>query len=320
VDALILASGSDLFTPDQGINPYGYGRIPGVVTSLEFERMLSAAGPGRTKLVHPVTGRQIQRIAWFQCVGSRDLTYGNPFCSSVCCMISIKQSMLAKTLYPQVADACVFYMDMRTPGKDSELYADQARQAGVNFVRARVHSLAPDATDPFAGIHVRWTDLSGKMCENRFDLVVLAVGQNPDTMMQAFAGDHDIDTDAWGFVESASFAPADTSRPGIFACGTVTGPKDIQASVIQASAAAMSAMETMAAAGRRHQQPLPWQLSSPGSWWLCASAMALWQRTWICPKSWPLFAGFWHRIRKWSRYRWQTGCVSLRAGRCWAKR
>jgi heterodisulfide reductase subunit A2 len=251
VDALILASGSDLFTPDQGINPYGYGRIPGVVTSLEFERMLSAAGPGRTKLVHPVTGRQIQRIAWFQCVGSRDLTYGNPFCSSVCCMISIKQSMLAKTLYPQVADACVFYMDMRTPGKDSELYADQARQAGVNFVRARVHSLAPDATDPFAGIHVRWTDLSGKMCENRFDLVVLAVGQNPDTMMQAFAGDHDIDTDAWGFVESASFAPADTSRPGIFACGTVTGPKDIQASVIQASAAAMSAMETMAAAGRQ---------------------------------------------------------------------
>ncbi len=251
VDALILASGSDLFTPDQGINPYGYGRIPGVVTSLEFERMLSAAGPGRTQLVHPVTGRQIQRIAWFQCVGSRDLTYGSTFCSSVCCMISIKQSMLAKTLYPQVADACIFYMDMRTPGKDSELYADQARQAGVDFVRARVHSLAPDATDPVAGIHVRWADLSGKMSDSRFDLVVLAVGQNPDTMMQAFAKDHDIDTDAWGFVQSPPFDPADTSRPGIFACGTVTGPKDIHASVIQASAAAMSAMETMAAAGRR---------------------------------------------------------------------
>jgi CheY-like chemotaxis protein len=148
VDAVILAAGAGFFRPDQGINPYGYNRIPGVVTNLEFEQMLSRQGTGDPHLLHPVTSRPVRRIAWFQCVGSRDVQSGTPFCSATCCMIAVKQALLVKTRYPQVADARIFYMDLRTWGKASDRYAEEAARAGVGFVRARVHSLAPDVTDP----------------------------------------------------------------------------------------------------------------------------------------------------------------------------
>jgi len=245
VDAVILAHGNSLFGPDVKTNPYGYRHIPGVVTSLEFERMLSHAGPGLNALVHPATGKPVQRIAWFQCVGSRDLQYGNAFCSSFCCMASVKQSMLAKTLYPQVTDAWVFYMDLRTSGKAYDLYTDQARQAGVAFIRSRVHSLAPDTADPEAGIRVVWADKAAKTGEKIFDLVVLAVGVQPEDTVAVFAKNNDISMDASGFVRTEPFYPVHTSRPGIFACGSLTGPKDIHESIVLASAAAMSAMEAV---------------------------------------------------------------------------
>ncbi|HKL01786.1 MAG TPA: response regulator, partial [Desulfotignum sp.] len=243
VDAMILAQGNGLFAPDVKTNPYGYRHIPGVVTSLEFERMLSHAGLGLDTLVHPTTGQPVQRIAWFQCVGSRDLQYGNAFCSSFCCMASVKQAMLAKTLYPQVTDARVFYMDLRTSGKGYDRYADQARQAGVTFVRSRVHSLAPDTTDSGAGIRVVWADKAAKTCEQHFDLVVLAVGVQPEDAVSYFAENNGIAMDASGFVQTDPLYPAHTSRSGIFACGGLTGPKDIHESIVLASAAAMSAME-----------------------------------------------------------------------------
>jgi heterodisulfide reductase subunit A2 len=251
VDAMILARGNDLFAPDVKTNPYGYRKIPGVVTSLEFERMLSHAGPGLDTLVHPATGQPVQRIAWFQCTGSRDLQYGNAFCSSFCCMASVKQAMLAKTLYPQVTDACIFYMDLRTPGKAYDLYVDQARQAGVAFVRSRVHSLAPDTTDPEAGIRVVWADGAAKTGEKMFDLVVLAVGVQPENAGAAFAENNGIAMDASGFVQQEPLYPAHTSRSGIFACGGLTGPKDIHESIVLASAAAMSAMEAAGMADGR---------------------------------------------------------------------
>ncbi len=254
VDALILATGATFFQPDQGINPYGYGRIPGVVTQLEFERMLSHAGPGGMDLVHPQTGRPVTRIAWFQCVGSRDIQTGTPFCSTTCCMISIKQSLLAKTMYPRVTEACVFYMDLRTGGKASDGYARQAEAAGVRFVRARVHSLAPGLKQEDTGIPVVWLDPSGQRKESLFDLVVLAPGQHPDAFLTGFVKDQELAADDWGFVRPESFLPAHTRRSGIFACGSATGPKDIHDSVTGATAAALSAMQMMAAAGRRTVQ------------------------------------------------------------------
>jgi heterodisulfide reductase subunit A-like polyferredoxin len=251
VDAVILATGAAFFQPDRGINAYGYGRIPGVVTNLEFERMLSHAGPGGMDLLHPVTGRPVTRIAWFQCVGSRDIQTGTPFCSATCCMIAVKQGLLAKTMYPRVTEACVFYMDLRTWGKASDAYARQAETAGVRFVRARVHSLAPglrkEADD---AIRVAWLDPSGERKESLFDLVVLAPGQHPDAFLTGFAKDQELAVDDWGFVRPEPFLPAHTSRPGIFVCGSATGPKDIHDSVTGATAAALSAMQVMAAAGR----------------------------------------------------------------------
>jgi heterodisulfide reductase subunit A-like polyferredoxin/CheY-like chemotaxis protein len=250
VDAVILATGATFFHPDQGINPYGYGRIPGVVTNLEFERMLSHAGPGGMDLTHPVTGRPVTRIAWFQCVGSRDIQTGTPFCSATCCMISVKQSLLAKTMYPHVTEACVFYMDLRTWGKASDAYARQAEAAGVRFVRARVHSLAPGLKEPDGAIPVVWMDPSGERNQSLFDLVVLAPGQHPDAFLTGFVKDQELTADDWGFVRPEPFLPAHTSRPGIFACGSATGPKDIHDSVTGATAAALSAMQVMAGAGR----------------------------------------------------------------------
>jgi heterodisulfide reductase subunit A-like polyferredoxin len=251
VDAVILAAGAGFFRPDQGINCYGYGRIPGVVTNLEFEQMLSRAGSGGTHLRHPDTDRPVRRIAWFQCVGSRDVQAGTQFCSATCCMIAVKQALLAKTRYSEVADASIFYMDLRTWGKASDRYADTAARAGVGFVRARVHSLAPDVKDPDAGIRVTWVDLSGARHENDFDLVVLAPGQHPEPFTAAFARDHELMVDDRGFIRPEPFLTGDTTRPGIFACGGCTGPKDIHDSIITASAAALSAMQVMTTAGRQ---------------------------------------------------------------------
>jgi heterodisulfide reductase subunit A-like polyferredoxin len=255
VDAVILATGAAFFQPDRGINAYGYGRIPGVVTNLEFERMLSHAGPGGMDLLHPVTGRPVTRIAWFQCVGSRDIQTGTPFCSATCCMIAVKQSLLAKTMYPRVTEACVFYMDLRTWGKASETYARQAEAAGVRFVRARVHSLAPGLRKKEDdAIRAAWLDPSGERKESLFDLVVLAPGQHPDAFLTGFVKDQELAVDDWGFVRPEPFLPAHTSRPGIFACGGATGPKDIHDSVTGATAAALCAMQVMAAAGRGRDQ------------------------------------------------------------------
>ncbi len=286
VDALILSQGVDFFLPDQGINPYGYGKIPGVVTSMEFERILSRTGPGQGELLHPVTNQPIRKIAWFQCVGSRDRQLGAEFCSSVCCMISIKEAMLAREKFAGVTDASIFYMDMRTHGKTFDDYKDLAQESGqVKFIRSRVHSIAPlpdsavspspdsfpgpvsdPSPDPFfdkgePNILVRFTDASGSIQEDSFDMVVLAAGQRPTPAMTAFAHKNDLETNQWGFIQPQPFSMTDTSRPGIFAGGSLTGFKDISESVISASAASMAAVATMKAAGKETFAP---QLSYRG--------------------------------------------------------
>jgi len=267
VDALILSQGVDFFRPDQGTNPYGYGKIPGVVTSMEFERILSRTGPGQGVLSHPVTHKPIHKIAWFQCVGSRDRQLGAEFCSTVCCMISIKEAMLTREKFADVTDTSIFYMDMRTHGKTFDDYKDLAQESGqVKFIRSRVHSIAPhpdsaagtssDSNEP--NILVRFSDTSGQIHEQNFDMVVLATGQKPTPSMTAFAHKNEIETNQWGFIQPQPFSMTDTSRPGIFTGGSLTGLKDISESVICASAASMAAVETMQTAGKEtFEPPLP---------------------------------------------------------------
>jgi heterodisulfide reductase subunit A len=228
VGAVILAAGTDFYQPDKDRQIYGYGTIPQVVTALEFERMLSAAGPGLPE--------GVGRVAWLQCVGSRDRDHG--FCSSVCCMISLKQAMLALDTLPEPERADIFYMDLRTPGKTFDRYRQEAVQKGVGLIRARVHSVS-GGQGPIA---LRYADLEGKILSAEYDMVVLATGQavSPDNqrLIQSLA----LETDDWGFVRPQAFAAHHTSTPGIYTTGGLTGFKDIETTVTLGSAAAMSVL------------------------------------------------------------------------------
>jgi heterodisulfide reductase subunit A len=252
VDALILAGGADFFRPNLGKNPYGYTVFPGVVTGMEFERLMSGTGPGKgtATLMHPTTNKPVRKIAWFQCVGSRDIQSDANFCSSACCMISIKEAMLAKEKFGQDIEATIFYMDMRTIGKSFDAYRQKAEQDNhVQFVRARVHSLSQKGGDE--NLVARYVDLQGTTHEENFDLVVLATGQRPNEKMTALAVKNDIGINPYGFIGTQPFSMVTTSRPGILSGGSLSGLKDISESVICASAAALNACKIMHLAGKK---------------------------------------------------------------------
>ncbi|MGC8875449.1 MAG: heterodisulfide reductase, partial [Chloroflexia bacterium] len=154
---------------------YGYGRYPGVLTSLEFERILSASGPFGGHLIRPADKKEPHRIAWLQCVGSRDVKQ-HSYCSGVCCMYAIKQAVIAKEHAKEYdLDCAIFFMDMRTHGKEFEKYYWRARdEHGVRFIRSRVHSIEPvPGSDDVA---IRYLDEKGKLHTEVFNMVVLSVG------------------------------------------------------------------------------------------------------------------------------------------------
>ena len=258
VDALILSGGTQFFKPELGKNPYGYGVLPGVVTGMEFERLISGTGPGpgNQGLLHPKTGKPVKKIAWFQCVGSRDTQIGAGFCSNVCCMISIKEAVLAQKKFGPDMETTIFYMDMRTIGKSFDVYQQSAEQEdGVNFVRARIHSLVQDTGENQDRLLARYVDLGGQSHDEAFDLVVLATGQRPASQMADFAIKHHMETNSWGFIETQPFSMIKTSRPGIFSGGSFSGLKDISESVTCGSAAAFGACSIMHGAGKKPGLP-----------------------------------------------------------------
>lgn len=248
VGAVVMACGTDYFDPSQGKNPYAYGRIPHVVTHLEFERLLSGTGPFSGRLLRPADQKPVGRIAFLQCVGSRDLEQKADFCSTACCMIAVKQALLAKETCSPYIETAIFYMDMRAFGLPFQRLCDQARKEyKVRFQRGRVHSIFPDAAsgDPV----LRHAAMNGKIREETFDLVVLAVGQRPAAAMAAFAEKAGLTLNTWGFIQNKPFASAATDHGGILTAGSCTGLKDISDSVIQASAAAVEAGRTLHTAG-----------------------------------------------------------------------
>jgi heterodisulfide reductase subunit A len=260
VAAVILAAGFTCFDPTPVGDVLGYGQLPDVVTSLEFERLLSGTGPTGGRLVRRSDGAPVRRIAWLQCVGSRNLKQGD-FCSSICCMISIKEANLAlKATAGQPggpAEATVFYMDMRTFGRDHQHYLDQAAQSGINFVRSRIHSVVPDS-GPEKGLHVEYMGEDGVLRSERFDLLVLAAGARPPASMARLAEAAGIELNPWGFPKIMPFQPARTSRLGVFAAGSFNGPKDIAESMIQSGAAALGASRLVNLyAPIREKQPAP---------------------------------------------------------------
>ncbi len=259
VGTLILSGGTAYFDPASGTNTLGYGIYSNVVTSLEFERIYSGSGPTQGNLVRPSDKKPIRKVAWVQCIGSRDLQTGSDFCSNICCMYAIKEAQIAKAKTDGELEATIFYMDMRTFGKSFQRYRDQAQEAhGINFQRGRIHSVVQDEKN--GDVLVRYSATNGEIHEESLDLLVLSVGQKPIAGMDKLAETVGIDLNPWGFASSQPFAPTRTSRDGIFLGGAFGGLKDISDSVIQASAAAVNASRTIHAAGGG-LSPQPTQVS-----------------------------------------------------------
>jgi heterodisulfide reductase subunit A len=205
---------------------------------MEFERILSASGPYGGHLIRPSDHVEPKKIAWLQCVGSRDVHLGaHGFCSGVCCTYAIKEAMLAKEHSSNGLDAAVFYIDMRTFGKDFEQYYNRAREeSGVRFIKSKITNVE---TNEETGMQViRYVDESGRRLEEEFDMVVLSVGLSASLKTAEQAKKWGIDLDHYHFASTDSFDPVQTSRPGIYVCGIFQGPKDIPSSVIDSSAAA----------------------------------------------------------------------------------
>jgi heterodisulfide reductase subunit A-like polyferredoxin len=322
VGAVILATGFRTFDP-RATDSYAYANHPNVVTSLEFERLLSAGGPTQGHVVRPSDlalkkesaavekelkklTRQLKRleekhgkqteelvgdfkagkaedipeaerwialrekveafeaklpslkqrekaahepkkIAWLQCVGSRDINHcDNGYCSAVCCMYAIKEAVIAKEHAKDGLDAAIFYMDIRTHGKDFERYYNRAQENGVRFVRSRIHSVDPVRVTE--NLRLQYVSEQGETVEEEFDMVVLSVGLEASSDTVELAEKLGIDLNHYQFAATSSFSPVATSRPGIYACGVLQGPKDIPQSVMEASAAASAAGSILAPA------------------------------------------------------------------------
>ena len=236
VGSVILSAGSQAYDPGTH-DVYGYHRTPNVMTSLEFERLLSSSGPTQGHLLRPSDQRVPAKIAWLQCVGSRDVHNGGKgYCSSVCCTYAIKEAMLAVE-HSNGLDAAVFYIDIRTYGKDFEKYYHRGRdEAGIRFVKSRVSGVTP--VGDTGNLLIRYVDPEGKRVEEQFDMVVLSVGLGISPETVALAHRVGIDLDPYDFAKTDPFKPVASSKPGIFVSGTFEGPKDIPSSVVEASAAA----------------------------------------------------------------------------------
>ncbi len=245
--AVILAPGTRAFDPS-GLDFYGYGKFPDVVTSLQFERILSASGPFLGHVQRPSDLRIPRKIAWLQCVGSRDVNRcDRAYCSSVCCMYAIKQTIIAKEHAGEDLDCAVFYMDMRTHGKDFERYYNSAREKhGVRFIDSRVHTI--ERVDETGELSLRYVDARGKIQKENFDMVVLSVGLEVAPEAVALAERLGVELTAGNFARTKTFSPVNTSRPGVFVCGAFQGPRDIPQSVVDASAAAAAAGEILSEA------------------------------------------------------------------------
>jgi heterodisulfide reductase subunit A-like polyferredoxin len=267
VGAVILAPGYQIYNAELS-QEYGLGRYPNVVTSLQFERLLSASGPTSGKVLRPSDGRPARRIAFLQCVGSRDRSHD--YCSAVCCMYAAKEAVMAREHDPEV-EAHVFMMDMRAFSKGYEAYYQRARQQyGVAYTRCRISGLQEEPGT--ADLRLRYAvngDLESgdrepavsdadrqapgagsSITSEQFDLVVLSVGMEMSESVRDLGRRLGVELDEYGFCHTSMFQPVETSRPGIYAAGPFREPKDIPETVVEAGAAAARAAGRLA--GSRH--------------------------------------------------------------------
>ncbi len=255
VGAVVMALGFQTFDPSKA-KVWGHGIYPNVITSLQFERYLSPNGPTDGILTRPSDGEPVKKIAFLQCIGSRDKNRcNNEYCSSVCCMYAIKEAVMAKEVNPEL-EVSIFHMDMRTSGKEFDRYYERARsEYGVKFIRSRIHGVEPKGTKGDLRLH--YISPQGKQVEEIVDLVVLSVGlETPDSMVK-LAETIGIHMTPDRFASISAFMPVHTSRKGIFTCGAFNGPRDIPQSVIGGSAAAASVSSLLSSARNTRTKTTP---------------------------------------------------------------
>jgi heterodisulfide reductase subunit A-like polyferredoxin len=240
VGAVVMATGYDAYDPG-ATSEYGYRRYPNVMGALEYERMLSASGPTIGDVRRPSDGAHPRRVAFIQCVGSRDQKHD--YCSSVCCMYATKEAMLTQDHLSDV-QCDVLLMDVRAMGKGFDAFYQRALDRGVRYVRSRPSSIKEDPLT--RNLFITLEDEAGELTTAEYDLVVLSVGLEPSRKTQDVAGELGIALNRHGFCQLEEFNPLETSREGVFATGPFTEPKDIPDSVAQASAAAALAMTRLA--------------------------------------------------------------------------
>jgi heterodisulfide reductase subunit A len=246
VGSVILAPGFKPFDPS-GLKAYGYGRYPNVLTSVQFERMLSPGGPFKGHVTRASDGKEPKKIAWVHCVGMRSEREGaHSYCSNFCCMVALKQAIVAREHLGPDLDMALFYLDIRTPRKDFEKYCVRIADQGARLIRSRVHTISQ--VNGNGDLKIRYVTEAGELLEETFDMAVLSVGGvvTPDTI--ELAKTLGVKLSHHKFMDTQCFTPVTTSRPGVYACGFFNGPKDIPQTVMEGSAAAAAATRLLAPA------------------------------------------------------------------------
>jgi heterodisulfide reductase subunit A-like polyferredoxin len=258
VGSIILAPGTEEF-PAALWEEFGFGRYANVLSNVQLERLISATGPTGGSLRRPSDGGEVQRLAFIQCVGSRDPVRGNAYCSSICCMSSAKEALAALENIRDL-DVSIFGAEVRAFGKEFDSYIHRIRdEHGVKFIRA-CPSRIVETTDNNK-LRIEYPDSEGPVRYQEFDLVVLGTGIQVPSSVKELSLRLGLDLNSFGFARTQRLAPLATSQPGIYAAGTFQEPKDISESVAQGSASAACAMEQLTAVRGTLTQPheYPWE-------------------------------------------------------------
>ncbi|NTV17978.1 MAG: CoB--CoM heterodisulfide reductase iron-sulfur subunit A family protein [Bacteroidales bacterium] len=235
----IVATGFKLYDPSN-VPRYNYGEAKNVITSMQMERLLAPTRPFHT-ILRSSDGKVPDKIAYVLCAGSRDDSLGNPICSQICCMYSIKQAQLLMGALP-MADITLYYIDIRAFGKGYDEFYEQAVGMGVRFVKGKVGRITEKEN---GNLTLRYEDIAtGKLKESEHDLVVLSVGVKPNSEPADIFTSHKLELDSLKFVKQSDplLSPAKTTIEGVFVAGTATGPKDIPDSILSAGAASTEAI------------------------------------------------------------------------------
>jgi heterodisulfide reductase subunit A len=239
IKTVIIATGFNLFDP-LNIPRYGFGKYKNILTSMQMERHLAPTRPYHT-ILRPGDGKMPDKIAYVLCTGSRDITVGNPICSQICCMYSIKQAQLLMGALP-MADVTIYYLNIRSFGKGFEEFYDQAKGMGVNFIKGKIGKITEKEN---GNLLLRYEDINESIVkEAEHDLVILSVGVLPNTDTTTFFPEKRLELDPFSFINQADplANPSKTSIEGVFVAGTASGPMDIPDSILSAGSASAEAI------------------------------------------------------------------------------